>query len=208
MNYLKVDDMFLNNYPDGVHGGQFIADMQKHTNSAKVIAEAASLDVKSFDDPNKVEQNTHAVLHLMEISPMVSRYEKAAFKDMMDDKEYRMPFLLGLQQLLLNTNEETFDMMNLVLQRYHRQTNKRINTWPINSFFLAYVFPNREIIVRPNTIKKFLKTIESDVTYSSSPNWQEYLAIKKEVYNYKDNSKLTAGLDNVTIQAIIYSGVK
>ena len=207
MNYQYLDDLFLLRFPQGFADEEFKNSAKRHRTSDKILAIIKNdFDVASLqrEDTYQINKNIALILKIVTMSSMISVFEKVAFRNYLADSKIHETFLQALYDLITKKDHESFDNFVCVLNLRKRETNKRVATWPLVTFFLLYFDEYHEIFIKPNTIKRLIKLLEFDVEYVSYPNYETYQKIKEMVETYKKQSNLVKGQSNIMVQAVMY----
>ncbi len=210
MNIQQIDQLFLRRYPNGVNDDAFVSIGRKHQSSDRILATfQEQLTINRLISTNRAiqEETIKAIIKVVSQSTLLSTFDKIAFKNYMKDQKIYGLFLHALAEMLNDFNEETLDAFVKVCSLKKQESNANIAKWPIVSFFLTYHDPYEHIFIKPTTIKQLSKVLDYDIQYHALPNYQTYKLAREMVFDFKNQSSLTKGLNNIMVQAILYSSI-
>lgn len=120
----------------------------------------------------KPETFTDVLVRIIGRASMVSRFEKAPFRDCigsLSTKEKRILAEAFEQRLFGRKKREGFEKIVEFLARY------KLARWSIVSAVPFYLAPKREVFVKPTTAKQIIELLEVDsLDYRSRPDWAFY----------------------------------
>jgi len=182
MNYQKLktaEQNFFQRYPLGFNSPEMQAIAKKH----RVFKMTEQAREKFSED--KFEDTEQIILSFEKIvaqSSLVSIFEKPKLRDalrIMDENEKQM-LAIGLKEFLYGNQASGFSIMVQILKTYH------IGKWPIITVVPYYFSPNKEILIKPNTVKGIIKFFEMDeLKYNSNPTYEFYSAYRNEINKIK-----------------------
>ncbi|WP_423364388.1 hypothetical protein [Mycoplasma sp. P36-A1] len=198
MSYLNILNSIENKYEYGLSDKQFLKDAEKTLQSTKILSLISKLKVKTFDDVNLINQNIMAVIEIITTSKLITKDIENKYLNLLQDKKYRFPYLMALQQQLLNPYKDNFYLVINILQKYDEEYKTNISNYNIVTLLVAYLYNNSEYFIDSNIINHFLKDIESDYYLDSVPTAQNYEIIKEILNDFKQTNPKLNNLDNLT----------
>ena len=110
--------------------------------------------------------------------PMLFSFEKMALRDAVRSPEGAKLFAVGLRDSLhgKGTQQDRFNRFGRVLDSLPRRQT-RVHTWPLHTVFGFIASPDREIFLKPNTMKRAAQAYGFDFHYASRPNWATYASL-------------------------------
>ncbi|MGL4382375.1 MAG: hypothetical protein ACRCTA_01510 [Bacilli bacterium] len=206
MHLLYIDDLFLNFFPNGLNDASFTELGKKYRSSNKVLSliKEYTLTDLLLSDSYHLNNNIAFITKIVTLVPMVSTFEKIAFKNYINHSDVQVEFCLKLYALITNNNQANFEAFidHLCLKKNERNCNAA--KWPIITFFLAYFNEDREVFIKPTTTKKLANVLGYDIKYQAYPNYQTYTLVKEMILDYKKQSHLVAHESNIIVQAVIF----
>ncbi|GAA3573429.1 hypothetical protein GCM10022265_23170 [Marinobacter xestospongiae] len=115
-------------------------------------------------------------------SSLVSRFEKPAFKRLIENMTWsdREQYAFSLFDMLHGDQERGFDTMVSLLKPH------KLAKWPVITVIPYYFAPNREVFVKPTTIKKIIAQYElNDLVYRPLPDYGFYMGLKGHIDRMK-----------------------
>lgn len=164
----EAETAFFDKFPHGFEHPELVAIAKKHrmpqmvTQAQDVFAESA------FDDTAAVLEN---MTKMISRSSLVSLFEKPKFRDMAKilSGPEREVLVQGLRQFLYGDQDDGFNDMVSVLASH------KLAKWSLMTVIPNYVFPLREIFIKPTTAKGVIRYFElEDLTYKPMPTWAFY----------------------------------
>ncbi len=149
-----------------------------------------------------------SVLKLINSAKVISRYEKIAFSNFIEERDTHQPLSIALYDLLYQFNKEAFEQMVSVLGMFKQDKNLNVLKWPIITLFNSYRTPNEHVLVKPNTVKAISKALNIDVSYTSKPNYITYLNVLNLVKEYRNSSSICNNADLRVAQTILFATTK
>ncbi len=176
----QSEEAFLHHYPSGFDNPEIIAIRTKKHNVDKMIAFTQQSFVKrNFKIPDLVVQNMVTVVSR---SSVISRFDKPKFRDFADSlfPEEKNLLAEGLKELLHGNEQLGFDAI-LDLLKSHR-----LATWSLMTICQTYFHPQRDVLVKPNTVKGIIQYFElNNLHYKPSPSWEFYDAYRSTIHDMK-----------------------
>lgn len=177
----KLELEFLSQYPEGFNTPSMKKISKKHNLNKHVdyIHEVCSIEnfkkgIKIFPEVCKVVQK----------SSMVSVFEKIRFRDMMGDfdKNEKLLFLEAVYELIHGNEKSGFNQLVAVLTPY------KLAKWPLVTVWRAYYNSNKDVFIKPTTVKKIITYLElEDIKYTSKVNYGFYRKYRTYLNKLKRN---------------------
>ncbi len=175
MNLAKLKDaeaQFLQLYPLGFDDPEMQQIGKKHRMPQMIEQCQAAFNELAFNKPHVVVEN---MVKLVSRSSMVSMFEKPKFRDFVKSLSGGDIDLLSesFYQQLYGNRQKGFEAI-LDLLRTHK-----LAKWSLISILPNYVFPTREVFVKPTTAKGVIKFFELEgLVYKPQPTWDFYVKYK------------------------------
>lgn len=167
MNKMKIlEERFFFMYPEGFDSEEMKVIEKKHKLDKLSKMAHDMFSVEAFHSQDIVEN----FKKIVNASTLVSRFEKPGFKSFIDGITDNERILLkdALFDYLHGDEEEGFEKMVQIMLPY--KTAK----WPILTILKAYYHLDDDIFIKPTTVKMILKYFDSNLKYTSKPNYQFY----------------------------------
>lgn len=181
-NALKAaQKKFLKQYPGGFNHEDMVEIGKKHKMNELEVFAKKSFSKKSFEDSDEIVENA---IRLVSRSTMVSVFEKPKFRDFarklkgQDKKE----FVQSLYEILHGKQKSGFQTFVLLLKEHN------MAKWPVVTCIPAYYRPQKEIFIKPTTVKLIINKIELDLIYKPAPTWEFYSKLRKYTKEMKEHS--------------------
>jgi hypothetical protein len=165
----EAEAAFLQQYPGGFDNPEIAAIRKKRHNVDRMIAFAQeSFAKKHFESPDPIAENMVKVIGR---SSVISVFEKARFRDFANtliggDRKFLSQ---SLQELLHGDMRAGFEAMLDLLQTH------KLGKWSLLTIIPTYYHPQREVLVKPNTVKAIISTFElTNLHYRPTPTWTFY----------------------------------
>ncbi len=171
MNYQKLkaaEAQFLQLYPLGFDDPEMQKIGKKHRMPQMIEQCQMAFTELAFNKPQVIVEN---MVKMISRSSMVSMFEKPKFRDFVKSlsggdidrlSEAFYQQLYGEQQ---QGFENTLDLLR----------TQKLAKWSLISILPNYVFPTKEIFVKPTTAKGVIKFFELEgVIYKPQPTWDFY----------------------------------
>jgi hypothetical protein len=176
----QAEEDFLQLYPGGFENPEITAIRKKRHNVDKTVAFAQEKFAKvNFRWPDQIVEN---MMRITSQSSVLSKFEKPRFKDFaialpFEDKQL---FAGALEQLLHGNEQIGFETMVHLLQ------GQRLAKWPLMTICQAYYHPQREVFVKPTTVKSIIEYFElMHLQYKPAPTWTFYEAYRSTLHEMK-----------------------
>ena len=195
MNLSKLkhaEEAFLERYPGGFDNPEIIAIRKKKHNVDKMIEFAR----KSFSK-NNFKLLDSVILSMGKVvsrSSIISVYEKTRFKDFADTlfPEERELLTSGLKELLHGREQIGFETILGLLK------SRKLAKWPLMTVYQTYFHPQREVFVKPTTVKGIIEYFElKHLQYKPTPSWAFYDAYRSSFHEIKSRVDVSLSPSNV-----------
>lgn len=174
----QLEKEFLHVYPDGFDSEAMQEGARKHKigPTAKFFEQALS--------ETSLESGLDAIEDVVKCitkSSMVSVFEKVRFKDLIKgiSKDEKFFLLDAIYENVHGDEEKGFNMMIELLSKY------KLAKWPILTVFRTYMNLDHDVLIKPTTVKKVIKHLELDLTYSPSPTYAFYNKYREYINEMK-----------------------
>lgn len=165
----EAEAAFLERYPLGFSDPGMDVIRKRHNVDKLAGFAAENLNALTFSQPKKLAD---LVATIIGRSSMVSRFEKAPFRDFingLDSKEKTRLANAFEKRLVGRRKREGFDEI-VDLFAHHK-----LARWSLVSAVPFYFSPKREAFVKPTTAKKIITLLEvEDLDYHPRPTWTFY----------------------------------
>ncbi|PKP20166.1 MAG: hypothetical protein CVU05_09710 [Bacteroidetes bacterium HGW-Bacteroidetes-21] len=171
MNKLKLKEAaadFFVAYPGGFAHPDMMKIAEKHKPEKMTALAQQFFNPDAFADYGQVVEN---MVKMVSRSSMISIFEKPRFRDYCKslDADSARKLSDGLYLFLHGDEEKGFDQLVSVLQQ------GKIAKWSIITIFPTYYRPQKEVFVKPTTVKAVIETFEiQEVKYHPTPTYDFY----------------------------------
>jgi hypothetical protein len=199
----EAEAAFLDHFPEGF-ADPGLAQIRKRHNVDQVAEFAkANLTELTLSQPQRLAD---VLAKIVGRSSMVSRFEKAPFREFLDSLSSKGKRQLAdafKKRLLGRRKREGFEEIVELLARY------KLGRWSLTSAVPFYFAPRREAFVKPTTAKRIISFLEvDDLHYHARPDWafyNGYLKLIREIRKLVDpsltpNNAAITGFLGVTMQ--------
>lgn len=183
MNLVKLkqaEEAFLDRYPGGFDNPELIAIRTKKHNVDKMIAfTQQSFAKRNFRFPDLIVQN---MLNVVSRSSVIARFEKPKFREFVDTlfPEERRLLANGVEELLHGNEQTGFEAILDLLR------SRKLAKWSLMTICQTYFHPQRDVLVKPNTVKGIIQYFElKDLHYKPTPTWEFYDAYRCTIHEMK-----------------------
>ena len=177
-----TEKLFFEKYPEGFNSPEMIEIIKKHKPDKMHSMAQELFNKECFSNTEQIIEN---MIKIITRSSMVSIFEKPKFRDYARSLSRGEKEILsrGLEDFLYNDQESGFSAMTDIL------TLGKIAKWPVLTVIPEYFNPQKEIFVKPTTVKNILSFFEiEDPVYKPKPSFEFYRkyrdiinSMKKEV---------------------------
>lgn len=189
MEIKELEMKFLSIYPEGFDSDGLI-DLQKKHNVEGIHAYVKeSFTQEAFDQAETILEYYRK---LMNKSTLVSRFEKAPFKDFITnvDEDIKIKISKALYEVYFGDEGLGFNQMIEILRPY------KLAKWPVISMIFAYKDPQFEVFIKPTTTKAIIKSFNSDLVYKPRPSYEFYRAYRDFINDLKSNVSKSVAPNN------------
>lgn len=183
MNLQKLKEAeaaFIQHYPGGLDHPEIVAIRKKRHNVNRMIAFAQeNFSKRNFKLPDLIVEN---LVKTVGRSSVISVFEKARFRDFAraltgDDRKF---LTRSLTELLHGDTRAGFEAMLDLLQ------TQKLGKWSLLTIIPTYYHPQREVLVKPNTVKSIIATFElTNLHYKPTPSWAFYEEYRSTIHEMK-----------------------
>lgn len=134
---------------------------------------------KNFRDTSDIIEN---MIKIIGRSSMVSVFEKPKFKDFANSLTPKEKNLLvtGLKEQLHGDQQKGFEII------LHLLKTGKLAKWSLISICPVYFHPQREVFVKPTTVKGIIAYFELDeLHYRPQPYWEFYVRLREIIQDMK-----------------------
>jgi hypothetical protein len=183
MNLRKLQEAeaaFLQRYPGGFDNSEIMAIRKKKHNVDKMVAFTQEHFTKeSFKFPDQIVEN---MVKVVTQSSVLSIFEKPRFRDFafaLASEDLKL-LAHGLEELLHGTEQRGFETLLALLR------SQKLAKWPLMTICQTYYHPQREVFVKPTTVKSIIEYFElTNLQYKSTPSWAFYEAYRSTLHEIK-----------------------
>lgn len=176
----QAEAMFLKQYPGGFEHPEIAAIRKKRHNVDKMISfTQESFARRNFKLPDQIVES---MVKVVGRSSVISVFEKARFRDFAasligDDRKF---LAHSLEELLHGNTQAGFEAILDLLQ------TQKLAKWSLLTIVPTYYHPQREVLVKPNTVKSILAHFElTSLQYKPTPTWAFYDAYRSVIHEMK-----------------------
>jgi hypothetical protein len=175
-----AEEAFLQRYPGGFENPEIMAIRKKKHNVDKMITFAQeAFAKKNFKLSNLIIEN---MLHVVSRSSVIARFEKPKFREFTFrlSAQDRMLLAGGLEEELHGKEQTGFETILALLK------NGKLAKWSLMTICQAYVHPQRDVFVKPSTVKGIVEYFElNDLQYEPTPSWAFYDEYRSTIHEMK-----------------------
>lgn len=197
-----LEDAFLADYPEGFESEDMKAVAKKHKMDKMKAFVDEHFAPEAFEDKGAVYDS---FVKLISRSSLVSVFEKAKFRDISKglSLEERTLLVQGIQDFLYGDQATGFSIMVDVLSQY------KIAKWPILTVLGVYMHPDKEVLVKPTTVKGILKYFEVDAfQYTSKANYTFYDQYRHFINDIKQEVSQQLQVNNAAFCGFLMMGIQ
>ncbi len=185
-----AEEIFLMHYPGGFQNPEMLAIAKKHKVPKMIELTKSSLSMESFEDPIAAAD---AIKKIIARSSMVSVFEKAKFRDLVNEMsdEEKNELSAGMRELLHGNQEEGFNRLVEFLEHF------KMAKWTMLTACLFYSNPVVEVFIKPTTTKGIIKHFELEgLEYRPKPSYGFYKEYRKQINEMKSETDEFAEVHN------------
>ncbi len=208
MDFNSIDEEFLLRAPEKFNDPLWKQAI-KIFETPKKISDLyqADLSIKRLEELIEWEEYGAIALSIQKLisnSNVISRFEKVAFTNFINEKDTHQPLAIAMYDFLYYFDENAFTNMVNVLGMYKHDKDMNVLKWPIITLFNSYRDPDNFILIKPNTVKSISKAFSINFSYTPNPNYNTYLNVLDFVKKYRDSSSLCKNESLRTAQTILF----
>ena len=199
---LQAEKEFSLRYPKGSEDPAMVELMRKHKMD-KMNEMAHELFAKDkFDDPDEIVKSIYTIISK---SSLISLFDKPKFRDASKSmsQEDKIELLDALKKRLYSKSEskiaEGFNKMVEVLSRY------KLASWPIITIVPCYMDGQRDVCLKPNTVKEIISHYELEgLIYKSRPDYKFYSEYRNALLEMKSKTNALKDVDLTAFSGLIH----
>ena len=198
-------ERFLGNHPDGFSAARFIKDERDATVRAHqfCIQLLGEVELGELIAEGRYQDVCDRARHVESMTTLLTKSEKTALYDALDQTDNQKLFSVGLSNLLYGSDseEDRFKGFVRILDLME------INRWPYATLFGFIRFPQERAFIKPAVIQSAAKSLCWRINYKSEPNVRTYAAVLR-LYHHVRTSLVEEGLmprDLIDVQSFISS---
>ena len=171
MNSRRLKEMetrFFMKYPDGWDSDELQQILKKHKVGNVIQYAQEVLQESALEKPNQAIEN---ITKLITKSSLVSVFEKVRFKNLIQESDqwFKQDLVDAVQEMLHEDESSGFTRLVNLLAPY------KLAKWPILTVILTYYRPDRDVFVKPTTVKRVIEVFAlKGLTYTSKVNYDFY----------------------------------
>ena len=172
----EAEAAFLERFPGGF-ADPGMEPIRKRHNVDRLTAYAKeNMNAVTLGQPDRFAD---ALVHIVTRASMVSRFEKAPFRDCiasLDSKEKAALAGAFEKRLVGRNRKQGFEEIVGFLARY------KLARWSLVSALPFYLAPTRDVFVKPTTAKKIVAELEVEgLVYRPRPDWSFYDGFRRVI---------------------------
>jgi hypothetical protein len=175
----QAEAQFLQLYPLGFDDPEMQAIGKKHK-MPQMIEQCQNLFSElAFNKPHVIVED---MVKMISRSSMVSMFEKPKFRNCARELSGADKDRLSeaLYEQLYGEQQQGFDAMLEILRM------QKLGKWSLMTILPNYVYPDREVFVKPTTAKGVIAWFElQDLVYKPQPTWDFYQRYKATLLDMK-----------------------
>lgn len=172
---LKAEEArFFLHYPGGFQDPRMREVAKKHNITKTVELVQRDLSREAFKDPLKALETLGKVITR---SSLVSVFEKTAFRNHLKALPQAEGLMLAdaFRELLHGDQKAGFEGTAALLMPY------KLAKWPLITSVMYYSQPNRDVIIKPTTVKAVILAFGLEgLTYPSKPSYAFYSGYREQ----------------------------
>ncbi|GAB4189492.1 MAG: hypothetical protein Kow00108_25550 [Calditrichia bacterium] len=193
----QLQNSFFEMYPDGFAGPEFKDLGKKHK-----LTEMRDQVRELFDSDryNNTNEFCAEIAKLYSKSSMVSVFEKVKFRDFMKalTPTDQTELVDALRKLIKGNQEEGFNSFKEILER------EKLAKWPLLTILPLYYEPEKEVFIKPTTVKKVIAYFEiPDLKYSPKPTYDFYRRYRDFITELKSRAEPSIARNNAEFSGFL-----
>ena len=197
-----AEAQFLQLYPLGFDDPEMQKIGKKHR-MPQMIEQCQDLFTElAFNKPHVVVEN---MVKMISRSSMVSMFEKPKFRDFVKslsggDKDRLSE---GFFEQLYGNQQQGFEQILDLLR------TQKLAKWSLISILPNYVFPCKEVFVKPTTAKGIIAFLELEgLVYKPQPTWDFYQRYKEKILQMKQHVDPTLTSSNAAFSGFLMMSMR
>jgi len=175
----QAENYFLSEYPGGFEHPEMQLLSKKHAPEKMNRMAAEAFSRNNFDNPHFIVESMKRIVNA---SSMVSLFEKPKFRDFAADlNDQGIEELAdGLYDFLYGNQQNGFEKCLKVLK------SGKMAKWSIITVCPVYLFPQKEVFVKPTTAKNITSFFEvENLVYKPQPSFEFYSSFRDLINEMK-----------------------
>jgi len=175
----KAEKDFLKRYPGGFAHPEMLEIGKKHKMDKMVNQTKEWFAKARFKDTDEI---VNSMVKTVTQSSMVSLFEKPKFRDTVKEMTpgERESLAKGLKKLLHGNEKKGFEeVLDLLV-------DKKMAKWTLMTVVQNYYRPDKEVFVKPSTVKSVIQELGIDLLYKPRPSWEFYEAYRTIINDIKE----------------------
>ena len=192
-----AEKMFLKKYPEGFDSPEMAEISKKHKLEKMNKMTQEGLAEDRFDDTDAVLETMRKIVTS---SSMVSVFEKPKFRDLLKGlmPEEKEELADGLKNSLHGNQKKGFEQMISVLRPY------KLAKWTLLTVCLVYFNPEKEVFIKPTTVKNVISYFELEgLIYSPKASYEFYSAYRAQFNAMKKLTGKQLQIDNAAFSGFL-----
>ena len=194
----EAEAAFLDHFPLGFKDPGMDTIRKRHNVGQLAEFAKENLTELAFVQPQKFSET---LVRIIGRSSMVSRFEKAPFRDFINaltSKDKRVLADTFQKRLVGRKKREAFNEIVNIFAKY------KLARWSLVSAVPFYFAPKREAFVKPTTAKKIISLLEIEgLNYHPRPDWAFYDGYRRMVLEIKDHLDPSLTSNNAAITGFL-----
>jgi hypothetical protein len=184
--------------------GERAYKLEAHDAYNELLGNGTGRDLLEKDDIGEVLKRLFTVEGLLNL---LSRYEKMAFKDGLQDEQAARSFLSALFDVIEkdNVDRESFQTLIAAVERLPQEKGKaRVTTWPVLTLFPFIARPDCHMFLKPEVTQACAGRMTFDLNYKVGLNWITYSRLIKLADLLFEELKPMGAKDYIDVQSYIW----
>lgn len=194
----EAEAAFLDRFPGGFNDPGMDAIRKRHNVGRLADFTRSNLTKLTLERPQAF---TDTLLKIIGRSSMVSRFEKAPFREFigsLTSRDKRDLTAAFRKRLYGRKKREGFEEIVDIFARY------KLARWSLVSAAPFYFAPSREAFVKPSTAKKIVALLEVDsLHYRPRPDWAFYDGYRKLILDIRKNVDPSLAPNNAAVTGFL-----
>lgn len=176
----QAEQAFFAIYPQGFESPEMLEISKKHKMDKMVTFAHESFSPEALENTNDSAEN---MIKLVTRSSMVSVFEKPKFRDAVRSMtpDEKSDLVESLSDLLHGDEAKGFHQMLDIL------TKHSLAKWTLISVFRCYYYPDKDLLLKPTTVKNVIKQFElKGLVYKPRPSYEFFVNYRDAINAMKD----------------------